>query len=155
MTSHDLVPAWEEALEKASRYVFAPLPVIDIGSNVRLCGDGPSSWTVWMIVARPKTRRFSTWGTLRGKYERERGDPQSPCRGGKPLGVMRAIVRDYSRPGDLVCDPCAGAGTTLIAAIAEGRRAIGAEIDREAYDMAMARTDAPLFADAATQETLL
>jgi tRNA G10 N-methylase Trm11 len=42
---------------------------------------------------------------------------------------MRALVRDYSRPGDLVCDPCCGAGTTLRAAIEEGRRAIGGDID--------------------------
>jgi len=39
--------------------------------------------------------------------------------GGKPMWLMRALVRDYSRPGNLVCDPCAGGATTLIAAAIE------------------------------------
>ena len=52
---------------------------------------------------------------------------------------MRPIVRDYSRPGDLVCDPCAGGGTTLLAAVIEGRKAIGAELDPATFDLAAKR----------------
>lgn len=52
---------------------------------------------------------------------------------------MRAIVRDYSRRGDLVCDPTAGGGTTLLAAAIEGRRAIGAEVDDETFRAAKRR----------------
>ena len=52
---------------------------------------------------------------------------------------MQAIVRDYSRPGDLICDPCAGGATTLIAAATEGRRAVGAEMDPKTYALAQAR----------------
>jgi site-specific DNA-methyltransferase (adenine-specific) len=59
--------------------------------------------------------------------------------GGKPLSLMRAIIRDYTKPGDLVCDPFAGGGTTLLAAAMEGRRAIGAEMDPETYAKAKAR----------------
>ena len=68
---------------------------------------------------------------------------------------MRAIVRDYSEPGDLVVDPCAGGGTTLLAAVMEGRRAIGAEMDPATFDKAVARLrkgyTAPLFSDAPTR----
>lgn len=60
-------------------------------------------------------------------------------RGAKSLDTMRAIIRDYTRPGDLVCDPCAGSGTTLIAAAIEGRRAIGAEMDPKTYEIAQKR----------------
>jgi DNA modification methylase len=59
--------------------------------------------------------------------------------GGKPLGVMRAIVRDYSRPGDIVCDPFAGDATTLLAAAMEGREAVGSECDESAFEAAQAR----------------
>ena len=59
--------------------------------------------------------------------------------GGKPLWLMRAIIRDYTRPGDLVCDPCAGGGTTLLAAAIEGRRAIGAEMNPDTHSKATAR----------------
>jgi site-specific DNA-methyltransferase (adenine-specific) len=38
---------------------------------------------------------------------------------------MRAIVRDYSRPNDLVVDPFSGGGTTCLSARMEGRRTIG------------------------------
>jgi len=61
--------------------------------------------------------------------------------GGKPEWLMRAIVRDYTRPGDLVCDPCAGGATTLIAAALEGRRAIGAECDPKTYELACKRIE--------------
>jgi site-specific DNA-methyltransferase (adenine-specific) len=59
--------------------------------------------------------------------------------GGKPLWLMRSLVRDYTRPGDVVLDPCAGSGTTLLAAVIEGRRAIGAECDEETYESAVRR----------------
>lgn len=136
-TSHDLVPAYVEALEGAGRYVFAPLPFFSPGSRVRLSGDGPSSWTCWIVVARPRTVEFTRWGTLPGGYV----FPPEDCEvvGGKPLGLMRAIVRDYSRPGDLVCDPFVGSGTTLLAAVMEGRRAVGAEEKPEHFEIARAR----------------
>lgn len=139
MTSHDLVPAWEAAFEASGRYCFAPVPIVDRGSRVRLQGDGPSGWCVWMVVARPRTATMAKWGTLPGVYERSPGDERSPRMGGKPLGVMRAIIRDYSRLGDLVCDPFAGGGTTLLAAAIEGRLAVGSEMDAEAHAEALAR----------------
>jgi site-specific DNA-methyltransferase (adenine-specific) len=52
---------------------------------------------------------------------------------------MRAIVRDYSEPGDLVCDPFVGSGTTAIAALSEGRRFIGSEMDAKHHAIATAR----------------
>ncbi|HET6496256.1 MAG TPA: DNA methyltransferase [Thermoleophilia bacterium] len=142
LTSHDLIPAWEEALEAAGRYVFAPLPFVVPGIGVRLVGDGPSSWTVFVVVARPRSKSFAGWGTLPGAYIKAPGGSashRSPRIGGKDLELMRAIVRDYSRPGDLVCDPCAGGGTTLAAAALEGRRAVGAEVDADAHAAATQR----------------
>lgn len=137
ITDHVLAPAWERALSKAGRYVFAPLPFVETGSRVRLSGDGPSSWTSWVVVARPSTKEFQGWGTLRGAYVSS--NERKVVMGGKPLGLMRAIVRDYSRPGDLVCDPCAGGATTLLAAAIEGRFAVGAEQKREHFDIATKR----------------
>lgn len=141
-TSHDLVDAYAAALERTGRYVFAPLPCVLAGMTVRLAGDGPSSWTVWLVVARWRTRQARSWGTLDGAYVCQPGNGVERSKGhigGKPLGLMRAIIRDYSKPGDLICDPCAGGGTTLLAAAMEGRRAIGAEMDPKTYELAKKR----------------
>lgn len=137
VTDHILSVAWADALSMAGRYVFAPLPLVETGSRVRLSGDGPSSWTCWVVVARPANRAFQHWGTLPGAYVGPA--EKKPVVGGKPLGLMRAIVRDYSRPGDLIVDPCAGGGTTLLAAAMEGRRAVGAEMDPKHYEIARKR----------------
>jgi len=157
-TSHDLVPAYIAALELNGRYTFAPIACVQHAMNVRLAGDGPSNWTTWLVVARPRTLRH--WGTLPGAYvgascdegENSLDRSKRAVPGGKPLWLMRAIVRDYSRPGDLICDPCAGGATSLIAAAMEGRRAIGAEMDATTYAKAMKRIakgwTPPLFTDA-------
>lgn len=128
ITDHVLVPVWEDRLAWQERYVFAPLPCVVPGSRVRLLGDGPTCDTTQLVVARPRTKEYARWGTLPGHYvvPAERGLDRI---GGKPLALMLAIVRDYSRPGDLICDPCAGGGTTLVAARMLGRRAIGCDID--------------------------
>jgi hypothetical protein len=147
MTSHDLVPAYELALARHDRYVFAPLACVQHAMNVRLGGDGPSNWTVWLVVARPRSLPFHRWGTLPGAYvgpSTDRGEnaldrSKRAVAGAKPLWLMQAIVRDYSRPGDLVCDPTAGGATTLLAALTEGRRAIGAELDPETHAKGAAR----------------
>ena len=132
-----LAPIWKQAFRDAGRYVFAPLPFVEPGSRVRLRGDGPSCWACWIIVARQRTRDMSSWGTLPGAYVAPKGTRERiriPGIARVPMGiksqwVMRELVRHYSRPGGLVVDPCAGTGSTLIAAAAEGRRAIGAEMD--------------------------
>jgi site-specific DNA-methyltransferase (adenine-specific) len=147
-TSHDLCSAWETAMQVQGRYVFAPIPCVMPGMTVRLCGDGPSSWCVWMIVSRPRTMK--AWGTLPGAYQGAPGRKKI-VPGGKPLWLMRAIIRDYTKPGDLVCDPFAGGGTTLLAAAMEGRRAIGAEMDPKTHALATERLakgyTKPLFVD--------
>jgi site-specific DNA-methyltransferase (adenine-specific) len=127
ITDHVLARAWETALSATGRYVFAPLPLYSPGSRVRLSGDGPSSWTCWIVVARPSNREFFQWGTLPGGYQC--APERMPIVGGKPLAAMRAIVADYTRPGDIVADPCMGAATTGLACMTQDRRFIGSDVD--------------------------
>lgn len=139
MTDHTLAPAIEQALSARGRYVFAPLPYHHPGRSVRLTGDGPSSWTDWIVVSRTKAQ--SKWGTLRGGYVAGPGWDDKERMGGKPTRLMRLMVSDYSRPGELVCDPFMGAGTTGVACMFEGRDFIGIEIDPAAFDIACRRIE--------------
>lgn len=142
LTDHVLAPVWDAALQRHGRYTFSPLTFLHPGSRVRQRGDGPAQWATQIVVARPRTVRFARWGALDGGYVLPRGQPKSRgVVGGKPLWLMRALVRDYARPGDLVCDPCAGGATTLLAALLEGRRAVGAERLRAHYNVGRARLE--------------
>jgi site-specific DNA-methyltransferase (adenine-specific) len=157
LTDDLLIPAWRQAYRDAGRYDFAPVPVIQ--HKPRLSGDGPASACVYLIVSRPREARFMQWGSLPGWYQ-SRPEHRKGVQGAKPLDLMRALVLDYTRPGDLVCDPCAGSATTLLAAAIECRRAVGAEIDAATYQIAMARiaegyTPAALYAPQPEQSSLL
>ncbi len=148
MTDHHLAMGVFSALEAAGRYVFAPMPFYQPGRSVRLAGDGPCSWTDWIVVAR--TASQARWGTLPGGYVAGAGWNDKARMGGKPTHLMRALVSDYSRPGDLVLDTHMGAGTTGVACALEGRRFIGVEIVEEAFDIACERIEnsyrqAPMF----------
>jgi site-specific DNA-methyltransferase (adenine-specific) len=47
----------------------------------------------------------------------------------KPVELMRVLIEASSHFDEVVYDPFAGSGPTLVAAVEEGRRAIGCEID--------------------------
>lgn len=66
-----------------------------------------------------------------------------------PPEIPRRCILAGSRRGDMILDPFAGAGTTLLVADRLGRNAIGIEINREYADIALdrIRNDSPLFVD--------
>lgn len=138
---------WEQYLEASGRYVFAPLPWCKTNPVPRLAGDGPACAAEYLTVSRLKARYKC--GSLPGFYMGQTASTEEgeQMMGRKPMWLMRAIIRDYSRPGDLVCDPYAGSGTTLLAAVMEGRRAIGAEMDEGRFDMAVRRLRAGFTTD--------
>lgn len=129
-TSHDLIGAYTEAYAVNGRYAFAPVTVIQ--KRPRLLGDGPSSWTLYLMVSRPKSRHWQKWRCLPGSYnaKTERG---APIVGAKTVALMEELIRDYSNAGDVVCDPCAGWGSTAVAAARLGRSAIVCERDPEVF----------------------
>lgn len=57
----------------------------------------------------------------------------------KPVELMSLALRASSDVGHVVLDPFAGSGTTLIAARAMGRKAIGIEIDERFCEAAALR----------------
>jgi len=138
MTSDDLITPIRDAYSDNGRLDFAPVPILQ--HRPRLTGDGPGSGAVYLMVARPRRKEFLSWGSLPCWYMSQ-PDRTGIVNGAKPLSLMLEIVRDYSRPGDTVCDPTSGGATTLIAAHTLGRRAIGAEMDPATAAKAQARID--------------
>lgn len=57
----------------------------------------------------------------------------------KPVPLLREFIESSSRPGDRVLDPCAGIGSTAVAAILSGRRVVVIEIDPTYAAMAVER----------------
>lgn len=60
-----------------------------------------------------------------------------PCQ--FPIGLVQRLIRALTNKGDVVFDPFAGSGTSLIAAILEKRKAIGCENNDSYYSIAEAR----------------
>jgi len=65
--------------------------------------------------------------------------PDHPCP--KPLDLMERLIADFTDPGELICDPFAGSGTTGVACKRLGRRCIGWERDPKYHAIAQKRID--------------
>lgn len=57
----------------------------------------------------------------------------------KPTYLLRCLVRLCSDPGGLIVDPYAGGGSTVVAAVKEGRRGLGFEINPMQHAVAAGR----------------
>ena len=62
--------------------------------------------------------------------------------------LARRIIVEYSQPGELILDPCCGAGATLVEAAVRGRRAIGVETQDSWARLAVANCQHSLARDA-------
>jgi adenine-specific DNA-methyltransferase len=55
----------------------------------------------------------------------------------KPVGLLEELISRFCLPGQLVLDPFAGSGSTLVAAIKKSCQPIGFELDPRSYDIAL------------------
>jgi site-specific DNA-methyltransferase (adenine-specific) len=79
------------------------------------------------------------------QFRRER--VSAPCQ--KPLALLQYLIRTYTKEGQTVLDNAMGTGSTGVAAVHEGRKFIGFEIDAERFAVAQQRIHA------ATQQTTM
>ncbi len=108
-------------------------------------GDRPAVGTEEILIAHARGQR-KRWhgGGRKAVWTGPAQEPgvmrRHPC--AKPLWLLEALIRDFTDPGDLVCDPYFGSGSTLVAAKRLGRRALGWELDPSYYAAALARLEA-------------
>ena len=86
-------------------------------------GDGELIWT---NIDRNSVKKYTLqWNGLLGKEEFRHHPTQ------KPVTLMEYLLQTYAEPTDLICDPFAGSGSTLVACKKLNRRFIGIEISPE------------------------
>jgi DNA modification methylase len=123
---------WKTALERAGAEWCVKGTWIKEGAMPRMDGSRPAYGTEAICIAHaPREKGRTRWngGGRVATYSapiQEQGR-EHPTQ--KPLALMEALVADFTDPGDLVVDPFAGAGSTLVAAKRLGRRGFGWERD--------------------------
>ncbi|WP_431909935.1 TRM11 family SAM-dependent methyltransferase [Amycolatopsis thermoflava] len=84
-------------------------------------------------VAEDEGLPLSVWVTAQTSPAAQRKGRYVGDSTAHPAKMLPAVaahaIRHYTRPGELVFDPMAGAGTTLVEAIDAGRRAVGVEYE--------------------------
>ena len=59
----------------------------------------------------------------------------------KPIELLRRIIRANTNPNDVVMDIFNGSGSTTIAALNEGRKFVGCELDEEYFEKSLERIE--------------
>lgn len=85
-----------------------------------------------VMAPRPSHRdtiqEYTNYPTSVLKFNSE-GDVLHPTQ--KPVSLLEYLIKTYTNEGETVLDFTCGSGTTLIAALNTGRRAVGIEMDEK------------------------
>lgn len=103
-------------------------------ANMRVVGNAEYG----LILYRDKLPKFRNEGKMIFNvmdWEKDTASPKiHPTQ--KPVPLLEKLIKIFTDEGDVVIDPCAGSGSTLIAAENLNRKAYGFEITREMHDKA-------------------
>jgi len=139
------IAAWRDAIEAAGARYKRACFWVKPDSAPQFNGQGPA-FAVEPFVTAWCGRGVSKWngGGRRNWWNIPTNNPdrQGDHPTEKPLELMSEIIRLFTKPDEIVCDPFMGSGTTALAAIAEGRRFIGIEKDARYFALAKARVEA-------------
>lgn len=86
-----------------------------------------------LLLYRDKLPKFNNHGAMVFNCFEWRRDDRTPHvhPTQKPVPLLERLIELFTDKGDVVIDPCAGSGTTLLAAANLGRRAYGFEVNKE------------------------
>ncbi len=131
--SHELIHVFRRQDSKAEGLTYNP-------AAMHRRGKGRGRYL------REKERQAAHWGRTLGPYEgidtgwRYPADVvfSLPNKTGqlyaaKPIDLVRYLILLLTRPGDLILEPYAGSGTTLLAAYRLGRRSLGIEASPKSW----------------------
>lgn len=107
-------------------------------ANMRVVGNAEYG----LLLYRDKLPKFNNDGKMIfNVMDWESDDTRSPLYRKvhptqKPVKLLEQLIRIFTDPGDVVADPVAGSGASLIAAHNTGRKSYGFEIDRNIHKKA-------------------
>jgi site-specific DNA-methyltransferase (adenine-specific) len=111
----------------------------------QISADRPSQG--WEAISYlHKTGKRSLWngGGSHGNYVTNLATPTGHPTP-KPLSMVTSFIERFTNPMDLILDPFAGGGTTLVAARNLGRKAIGVEIEEKYCELIVNRLSQDAF----------
>jgi site-specific DNA-methyltransferase (adenine-specific) len=86
-----------------------------------------SEWKPILVYSKGPWHRQGGWPDVL----RSTGKEKDWHRWQQPLDVVERLVRYFSKPGDLVLDPCAGGCTTAAACLRLARKCVSCDVDPE------------------------
>jgi hypothetical protein len=84
-----------------------------------------SKWKPILVYSQGKWVKRGRWPDVLRENNKEKNRHLWQ----QPLGEVECLVKYFSRPGDLVIDPCGGGFTTAEACLRLGRRCVSCEVD--------------------------
>jgi site-specific DNA-methyltransferase (adenine-specific) len=140
------VRAWRDELQASGAKWDTTCFWVKPDSAARFNGQGPARGAECFVTcwAGGGYKRWNGGGK-RGVYThcvnvKRQGEHPTE----KPVPLMIDIIRDFTNPGETICDPFMGSGTTGIACVRLGRRFIGIERDPKWFDLACRRISGEL-----------
>lgn len=118
----------------AKKYPVPPPPGAGWPSGAEICVYAYPQGRTWTRRADPPKTNVITCDSYR---HGQPGKVAHPAQ--KPFATIRPLIEASTRVGDIILDPFAGSGTTLVAAKQMGRRAIGIEIEKRYCDIIVDR----------------
>lgn len=117
---------------------------IKTGATPQFTGDRPATGFEAIVISHPRGRKRWNGGGRHAVWEHpivlnRGGDQPRLHTTQKPLGLMEALIRDFTEPGERVLDPFAGSATTGVACVRLGRQFFGFERDEKYHSLAVKR----------------
>lgn len=103
-------------------------------ANMRIVGNCEYG----LVFYRDKLPKFNNKGKMVFNcidWERDSADIEKLHPTQKPVKLLKKLIEIFTDEGDIVIDPTAGSGSTLIAALELNRKAYGFEIDKNFYKL--------------------